>query len=297
MPPKEDISKILDIQSKAYNEATTLLFSSLTKRLDDQYKLINDLRVSLEYTQAELKDTKDTNNLLKSDLLDCKKKMENYLGTISNMQLKLDSLEDYSRRNNIKINGIDEEPGENNEILEVKVKKLFTDKLGVDGITINSIHRLPNKQSNDTRHSSPRTIIAQFSSIKERDRTMRNTWKLKDSNIYINDDVCENTAKTRKNLIPQLKDAKAAGKIAFFQGNKLIIRDRKRNVVSNAGRGGRDFTPSPHRRNVSDLVNVFTPAVSSQTISASPPPSPRIQDRQGLRSQSSRTDIVNREEI
>ena len=290
MPPKEDFTKLLDLHSQAYNEATNLLFSALTKRLDDQFKYITELKVSLEYTQAECKDIKDENQLLKSDLIDCKKKINENAETITKMQDKIDSLEDYSRRNNLRINGLNEEQGENNEILEVKLKKIFTEKLGVDNVTINSIHRLPKKQSNDTHHSGPRTIIAQLSTTKDKDRTMKNTWKLKDSNIYINDDVCDNTAKTRRDLIPQMKSAKAAGKIAFFQGNKLIIKDRKRNMETNGTQNSK-LTPS-HRRNVSDLVNVFTPNdSSSDTTSASqgsghitsPPPSPLTSNRQGLR--------------
>ena len=69
MPPKEDFTKLLDLHSQAYNEATNLLFSALTKRLDDQFKYITELKVSLEYTQAECKDIKDENLLLKSDLI------------------------------------------------------------------------------------------------------------------------------------------------------------------------------------------------------------------------------------
>ena len=284
MPPKEDFSKLLDIQSKAYNEATGLLFSSLTKRLDDQFQLITELKNLHENAKADIRELKTENDLLKSDLLECKKRMISYEEISLKVQSKLDSLEDYSRRSNLRIDGIEEDSRENNEILEVKLKKIFADKLGVENIPINAVHRLPKKQSNDTRHSSPRTVIAQLSNTKDKERTMRNTWKLKGSRIYVNDDVCENTIKTRKELIPQLKKAKADGKIAYFQYNKLIVRERKLQTASGGRSTRRSYTPSP-RRNVSDLVNVFTPSASS----ISPPPSPLIDNNRQLRSQTQST--------
>ena len=103
----------------------------------------------------------------------------------------------------------------------------------------------------------------------------------------------------RQKLIPKLKEAKAAGKIAFFRSKELIIRDRKRQVASNNHSSGRSFTPSPHR-NVADLVNVFTPGnleststptVDESAVSGDPPPSPKvINNRPVLRSQLSNSD-------
>ena len=47
---KEDINMILEIQQKAYKDASEILFNSLNSRIDDQAKIINDLKVSLEYS-------------------------------------------------------------------------------------------------------------------------------------------------------------------------------------------------------------------------------------------------------
>ena len=62
---KEDINMILEIQQKAYKDATEILFSSLSSRVDDQTKMIHDLRVSLEFSQSELSDMKNSNIDLK----------------------------------------------------------------------------------------------------------------------------------------------------------------------------------------------------------------------------------------
>ena len=153
--------------------------------------------------------------------------------------------------------------------------------MGMDNVSIDAVHRLPKKIFGAAHGSSPRTIIAQLSRAKDKDKTLRNSWKLKNSNIFVNDDVCENTLIARQKLIPKLKEAKAAGKIAYFRSKELIIRDRKRQFTLNDHTSSRNLSPSP-RRNVSDLVNVFTPqnqdhstqVIDEPATSSTPPPSP-----------------------
>ena len=60
---------------------------------------------------------------------------------MSGFQGKLDSLEDYSRRSNLRINGLDEEKGENKEILEVKVQKIFRDDLEMNNVSVDDFQR------------------------------------------------------------------------------------------------------------------------------------------------------------
>ena len=57
---QDTIRNMLEIQQSAYKDATALLFDTLHKRIEDQNKLLYDLRGSLEFSQEELRETRAT---------------------------------------------------------------------------------------------------------------------------------------------------------------------------------------------------------------------------------------------
>ena len=251
MSTKSELNELLEIQSKAYKEATQMLFESLNNRVDELVKTVIELQHSLEFSQAELKETND--NLTKScnELKDCKAKLKEYEVKIEKLEVKVDSLEDYSRRNNVRIDGIEEPPNETSEILHVKVKKIFEEKLQLKNVNIDTIHRL---SANRSQPAAPRTIITKLSNYRTRDDIMRNKSKLKGTGIYLNEDLSDNTNKIRKEKMEEYKKARSLGKIAYFKGRNLVIKERKTRVdTRNEGRNS-----SPPRA-VSELVTVFTP--------------------------------------
>ncbi|MPC81527.1 hypothetical protein E2C01_076148 [Portunus trituberculatus] len=64
---------------------------------------------------------------------------------------------------------------------------------------------------------------------------MRNVVKLRGSRIYVNEDLCTASQEIKKAQLPQLKQAKSEGKVAFFRHTKLIIKERTVNPGSNSG--------------------------------------------------------------
>ncbi len=55
---------------------------------------------------------------------------------------------------------------------------------------------------------------------------MRSARKLKGTNIYFNDDLCAASQAIKNAQMPLMKQARAAGKIAYFRHTKLIVKDR-----------------------------------------------------------------------
>ena len=53
-----------------------------------------------------------------------------------------------------------------------------------------------------------------------------NAKKLKGTKIYINEDLSEGSLAKRNAQLPQLKQARSQGKIAFFNHTKLIIKEK-----------------------------------------------------------------------
>ena len=116
---------ILEIQQKSYKDAAEILLNSLNSRIDDQAKIINDLKVSLEFSQSELHDVKNTNMILKNETSAMKAEMVEQRKIISDLIEKLDSQKDYSRKKNIRIDDILESSSENNEQTHFKVSQVF----------------------------------------------------------------------------------------------------------------------------------------------------------------------------
>ena len=75
MPPKADFYEIFQIQSTAYKEATQMIFDSLNGRVNDLFKTVIELQHSFEFSQAELKDTRDSLAQATTELNECKVKL------------------------------------------------------------------------------------------------------------------------------------------------------------------------------------------------------------------------------
>ena len=96
--------------------------------------------------KAEVSDLKDglkfTENVIEKNVEELETKLDNLKGKVQDIwdyqidpdysQHKLIELEDRSPRNNIKIDGREEEEGKTWEISEAKVTKVFKEKLGIE---------------------------------------------------------------------------------------------------------------------------------------------------------------------
>ena len=108
------------------------------------------------------------------------------------MTNKLIELEDLSRRNNILIDGIEEEQYETWDRCEEKVQKAIKDKSGIENeVEIDRCHRMKKSgkhRSNNERNSRPRIIICRLLSFKDKQRIIQSSKKLKNTGIFIYED-------------------------------------------------------------------------------------------------------------
>ena len=98
------------------------------------------------------------------------------------------------------------------------------------GLVLERAHRVGGRGD-----SRPRTIVARFSRYCDREAVMRSAKKLKGTNIFLNDDLCAASQAVKRAQMPQLKQARSEGKIAYFRHTKLIIKER---TNDGAARGG-----------------------------------------------------------
>ena len=189
------------------NSITQLISGNTTltnQRLDNFSKEIADLKESLEFTQ---KGTKGKFNKLnekitttEKNLFSLKKDMEVIQTTKSSwareIKNKLVDLEDRSRRNNLKFNGIKEGKNKTWEECEQKTNFFLEEILDMDtsDIWIERSHQLDEKKTGQERQ-----IVAQFNSYKNIDiDILRNCKKLKGTNFSVFEDISKETASIRK---------------------------------------------------------------------------------------------------
>lgn len=125
---------------------------------------------------------------------------------IGDLTRKITELEDRSRRNNIVIAGLEEIGSGTWEEVEEQVIELCRSKLSVTDISIERAHRIGRKNQN-----KPRPIVCKLLNYKDKERIKRNGYKLKGTNIFINDDFSNSTRTARYHLRAFMKDKKANG--------------------------------------------------------------------------------------
>ncbi len=219
---KEMFMALLQQQSDNFRGFVKDIMDSTNTRLDALSRELQDIKVSLQYTQKDVDDIKKNNanqaercNATQSDLY----KMCDSLLAVTD---KMEYLEGQSRRNNLVIDGITESPGETWAEAEDKVKKVLTEKLQLkQTIEMERAHRT-GKPGGDR----PRPIVVKFLRYKDRTTILQRAKLLKGSRIYINEDFTDSVRRKRKELMPDLKAARERGDIAYIRHDKLVIHPR-----------------------------------------------------------------------
>ena len=153
----------------------------IVKQLQDRIQTLESnvthLTKSLEFTQAEIVNLKsEVKELHKSDS-DKQAAVELLQSTLNELNQRVNYQEDHSRRNNLRITGVREMPGETREQTATIVTKLLQDKLELPSVNLDRAHRVGPVTS-----SFPRTIVARFEKYHERKAAMRNA---KNSKVLI----------------------------------------------------------------------------------------------------------------
>ena len=186
---------------------------------------VNDLRKSLEFTQSNLEEKVDNVEKRMEKLQSDTQEIYEYQIDPKYVQDKLTELEDRSRRNNIRIDGIKEMKGETWNDCEEEVQDMFAQKLGLDGIETECAHRvkLNNRDSNTNR---PRTIVMKLLRLKDKTKIFQNANKLKGQNICINNDFSKATLELKKDFMIEVKRLRELGKIAYLNYTTIVSREK-----------------------------------------------------------------------
>ena len=171
-----------------------------------------EMQEELRELQQELKELKE--------VVSQKNKQIDELGKrLKAAEVQLDTQEQYSRRNSIRIYGLSEDE---NEDATKKTLDLFQQKMNIDvqPSDIDRIHRIGRKD-NASRH---RPLIVKFATYRARNRVFRAKAQLKDSetrSVFINEDL----TRTRSELFYKARRMKKSKQIMdcwTFDGKILV---------------------------------------------------------------------------
>lgn len=218
---KSVFKDLMDLQEKNFKTFLQLFMETTNKRVDDLVKEVIEFKQSLEYTQLQVDDQKKTSEELVLMLKETRKDLNTVCESALSLDRKTDYLEGQTKRNNIIIDGVPESENESWNDTESKVRKILSENLQMNEkqIEIERAHRAGDPKTAN-RH---RPIVVKFLRWKDKEAFMATGKKLKNTNIYLNEDYSEAVRLKRKELIPKMKAERANGNIAYIRHDRLIV--------------------------------------------------------------------------
>ena len=195
------------------------------KEIKDLKAEVSDLKDSLEFTENVIEKKVEKLETELDDLEDKVQEIWDYQINPDYIQHKLVELGDSSRRNNLRIDGIEEEEGETWEISKAKATKVFKEKLGIDkDIMIELAHRTKRNYKDEDK-KRPRTVL-RLANFKDENIILKNVNKLKGSDVYVNENFSRETTELRKKLWDEVKQLRSEGKFAYLNYRSIITGDQ-----------------------------------------------------------------------
>ena len=192
-------------------------------RLDVLSREIEDVKSSLEFTQNDMDDKV---KIIEINAQKNKKELKEIRdiepGYVQEIRKKVVDLEDRSRRQNLRVDGIKESDNESWEDCQKKVQEMFRTKLNLEEtIEIDRAHRSGKRKDNRAR-----TIVLKLKNYEDKTTILKKGNLLKDTGIYINEDFSRETLEYRKTLWDEVKAHRRNGKISYLQYRTVVVRNR-----------------------------------------------------------------------
>ena len=232
------VRELVETQERCFNATMQMLIDSIREEVEDIRNTVNELKESLTFSQKDIDDAKSNISKIETKITKADEDISEAYGNIEYLLDGQESLENYSRRNNIKVFGIPEKDAVNGsdpevwEECEVAVKNEIHTKLKInpESMVIDRAHRV-GKRRDPFHHladgtkvkNQPRPIVAKFLSRKDKDRVLRLARLIKPDGVQFLEDFSKRTLDKIKEKIPEFIAACKSGKRASLVMDKTII--------------------------------------------------------------------------
>jgi hypothetical protein len=214
---------LLKKQENIFSDIISANLKIITDRIDKIENEFNQNKSKILNIEKDINDIKESFNFQEENFLNRISETNSLVATEINEFKKIYiDLENRSRRNNLRIDGLTELPMESWNDCAKKVKDLFRNKLGIsEDVIIERAHRL-GKINED---KSPRTIIIKLLDFQNKNKILSLSRKLKGTGIFINEDFANETMEIRKKLWEDVKRFRKEGKFAIIKYDKIFVRE------------------------------------------------------------------------
>ena len=236
------LKQVMDTQEEAFKSAIKILIEDVKSEVKDIRKETEELKLSVKFMSGKYDDAKEkivkAENKINGVHAQIKSINKEMNDGFEDLERKQEYLENQSRRNNIKITGVQEDDTEKTwDDTEMIVKKMIREKLGIEeDVKIERAHgvgkklksRAPPRDDGSASQSSgsSRPIIAKIQSWKTKETILKVARKKRPKGIQFMGDFSRRTLERRASMIPEMLEARKEGKTAFMVMDKLIIYDR-----------------------------------------------------------------------
>lgn len=188
-----------------------LLLRKLDEKLDKQADQI---------TQSVTKNVTEAIDEKMSEIIEENKFLRN---KVSELELKIKSLEREKRKNNLVFFGVEEIGKSEHELVDY-IKETI-EELGVqmNSNEISNVYRIGKKAENKTR-----PVVVSFTTQWKKHLVLKNKSNFP-PNIYVKEDYSKETLEKRKQLQSQVDEERKNGNIAYLKHDKLIVIKPKDN--------------------------------------------------------------------
>ena len=211
------VKELLEAQDRSYRTTLQLLMDDMRQEIRNLRKDVQDVKISLQFSQGEIdaqkKQSEDTK--AKCEHLDDRLKfVESNMEDYYNLEKRCDDLEDkheyLSRRNNVKIIGLNEDTGNEKtwEDTEELVITTVKEKLDKEGIKIEIAPRVgrtrPSHRTNpdgSTTKVPDCPVIARLSSWKQKEAILKAAREVKPKEIRFYQDLSTRTLERKAQKI------------------------------------------------------------------------------------------------
>ena len=162
----------------------------------------------------------EVDNSIKQQKIERIAQVEGIQQVHNELKKKLQNLEDRSRRDNLRVDGIPEYE-ESWDDTEELLKDTLREKLIVNKIQIERAHRVGAKKA-----GKDRTTVAKFGSYKGKQCVLNEAKCQKREDIYVYEDFSKATVTIRKENRETVKALRQQGKYAILVYDKIYSRDK-----------------------------------------------------------------------
>ena len=191
------LNEMLQLQERMFKSLVDSLLNNFNSRLDTVVESVADLKTRLNICQKASDEFKASLEFSQKDIDELKLKIETEVEAdindiydcIDYHMDKLEFLENQSRRNNIRIDGISEEENESWDSTAEKVKQVLTEKLGLAAAPdIERAHRVGRVVAGSRRR--PRTIVCRLRDWRHKESIIRSARRIKPAGLTRKSGIC-----------------------------------------------------------------------------------------------------------